>query len=331
MDKPTIRQSAFQAGLKCPVAFKLCQEMETKASKAMDDGNIFEGFVFGFKEEHENLVYNKNGSLKASAIRLKTLADKVKDLFSDGQHHERIYVELKDFILSNEPDFIGSLAGYGRGIYDLKLCKDIHKIWDFKETKEEFFQSVSYSWSHYKLTGERLPFRYVIIEDNDYEKPVVKVLEVEITDDDFKWFENYISEMFYAEVLIPDCSKCFGTGKFDPRCRYFSECNVGRGLLENHTTLKFSDLKCDIDIKESERDLFAKVDNRKAKQFNPEGLKDVDLLEESDLDHMIKTISLTYYKDEYKGTTLKCRGCFKNTIEGNTEQCPECHTKIKWI
>ena len=331
MAKPTIRQSAFQAGLKCPVAFKLSQEMETKASKAMDDGNIFEGFVFGFKEEHKDLVYNKNGSLKASAVRLKVLADKVKDLFSNGENHKRLYVELKDFILSNEPDFIGDFSGYGRGIYDLKLCKDIHKIWDFKETKEEFFQSVSYTWSHLKLTGEKLPFRYVIIEDNDYEKPIIKIIEIEITNDDLKWFESYISDMFYSNVLIPDCSKCFGTGKFDPRCRYFSDCNVGRGLLENHTTLKFSDLKCDIDIKENERDLFAKIDNSKQKEFNPESPINSDDLEESNVDNLFSSKYLTYGMDEYKGNVLKCRNCFKNTIEGNTEKCPECHTQIKWF
>ena len=121
------------------------------------------------------------------------------------------------------------------------------------------------------------------------------------------------------------------------------ERNPGVSLLDFYNGLKG---ESEIEVKEveypakqkskpmtlkSEKEMFDLVNNNKPKQFNPEGLKDVDLLEESDLDHMIKPSSLTYYKDEFKGNTLKCRQCFKNTIEGNTEQCPECHTKIKWI
>lgn len=81
----------------------------------------------------------------------------------------------------------------------------------------------------------------------------------------------------------------------------------------------------------SEKEMFDMVNNKKPKEFNPEGLESVDVLEESDLNQIIKPISLTYCEEEYKGEPLKCRGCLKITIERDTVKCPNCDTEIKWF
>ena len=84
-------------------------------------------------------------------------------------------------------------------------------------------------------------------------------------------------------------------------------------------------------VLKSEKELFDMVDNSKKKEFNPESPINSDDLEESNVDDLFSSKYLTYGMDEYKGTVLKCRSCFKNTIEGNTDKCPECHTQIKWF
>ena len=51
-NKPIYHQSNIVNYFKCPRKFELSLEHDIKTSKVMDDGNLFEGLVYGFKDSH---------------------------------------------------------------------------------------------------------------------------------------------------------------------------------------------------------------------------------------------------------------------------------------
>ena len=87
----SIRQSCFQAGLKCRRAFKHAQTHKSEPSKAMIDGLVFEGFVFGFKDDATQYAFNKDGSTKKTGgvQNIQRIAELIKPLFGEGNAHER--------------------------------------------------------------------------------------------------------------------------------------------------------------------------------------------------------------------------------------------------
>ena len=353
----TIRQYMLNNYLLCPRLFKLCQEFETKQTEAMLKGKIFEGLLLGFKDEKEEkeLCYTKDkklkdkkkkdgtiipgeikkGVLKEPVKHYIELAEKLKHLFINGEHHKRLFIPYnEEYQLSFEPDYVGDflIEHTGEIVHariDIKLTGDINKIWDYKANKEDYFQAVSYTWAGWKITGEILPFYYMVIEDNDFETPVYRLIEMVITPSDLQWFENLCDTALNDIFLEPNCNHCLGTGKFDPRCRLISRCDHGRNLIGGVERIVFSDLPCEFD---SVDEPFENVKNEKPKTFTDMELSDD--LEETDFE-VIENGSfkqITVCDDDKRPDGWRCRNCRTIAIKSTSDkECSNCRCKIIWI
>ena len=326
------RQSAYACYLNCNRSFKICQEMETPPSKAMIDGLIFEGLLLGWKsEEDKELCHTKAGKLNAPAVRLQVLAEKVKRYFGTGVHHQRIEVGTT----TGEPDFIGQFKPedqFIEAIVDIKLTKDINKIWDWKNRKEEYLQAVSYTWLHLKKTGEVLPFYYFVVEDNDYAEPIIRIIHMTVTEDDFKWFEHLVFTADNDIFLEPNSEKCLGKSSFDPRCRYLEKCEHGRSLVGGKRLIHFGQLNSDFNVDESKNEDWSVIKNEKKKVYN-ENFDIAGDLVETDIGGLEtkEPAPVTVCNDDLRDTGYICRNCRTAQIQKNDTNCDNCKAKIIWM
>ena len=336
----TIRQYMLNNYLLCPRLFKLCQEFETKQTEAMLKGKIFEGLLFGFKSEDEKkeLCLTKLGKPKTCVANYQTISDKLQGIFRGGKNHERIFIKYNDeYEISFEPDYVGDLlivhsGEVIRAIVDLKLTGDINKIWDYKSKKEDYFQAVSYTWAIWKKTGEILPFYYFVVEDNDFDTPVYRLIEMIVTPEDLKWFEQLCDTALNDIFLEYNCNHCLGTGKFDPRCRLIDKCEYGRNLIGGVERIVFSDLPCDFAPEPVDSTEFDNVSNEKPKTFSDMELSDD--LEETSFEEIENGSfkQITVCQDDLREDGWRCRNCRTVAIKSNTEkQCPNCDVKLIWI
>lgn len=261
MNKPTYSQSRIVKYLKCPKSFELSLQHQpvfgTSTQRVMKEGNLFEGYVFGFKEEEgEKSEKELIGRKKPATIEpLKKQAAHVSPLFLDGESYHFISVETDNYIARGELDFMGEidteylqrLTGRsltpGEYIVDLKRTGDIGRIWDWKDSKEEYLQSAYYTYLVWKKLGIRLPFLYIVVEDK-YETPIVRCIEVQITDDDLLWVEQLINTVHndFIKAAEPNHSNCLG-GKMQARCSYLQFCEHGRRLAGGSQVIDFSALR----------------------------------------------------------------------------------------
>ena len=334
----TVRQYMLNNYLLCPRLFKLCQEFDTKQTEAMLKGKIFEGLLLGFKsEEEKNELFNtKIGKPKTCIPGYIAITDKLKQLFVNGEHHERIFIQINDeYQLSFEPDYVGEILIQHTGeielaIVDLKLTGDINKIWDYKSKKEDYFQACSYTWAVYQKIGEILPFYYFVVEDNDFETPVYRLIEMIITPADLDWFEGLIETAINDIFLEPNANHCLGSGKFDPRCRLIQYCDFGRNKIGGTERIRFTDLPCEFEPVPVQKEEF-KVSNVKPKVFQE--LPETGELEETSFEEVEKGIfkTITVCQDDLREGGYRCRNCRTVAIKGGDEVCSNCDVNLIWI
>lgn len=349
MDKPTLRQSHFQNYLKCPRAFLLSHEIETVASKAMNKGKIFEFCTFGFKSEAQKkeLIFNKDrestkgkitpGKIKADYSKLLRIASDIRTkYFGDGNAHTRLCVDLGEFILTGEIDWIGEVkinSAIIDGLADLKFCADIPKIWDWKQKKSDFFQSVSYPYIYWKKYGVVKPFYYVIVDESGNARILKIIYDHKKA---FAWYEQVLRQAFNDGIYAPDYDECKGHGKFDPSCRFLNDCAFGLDFVFGYQEIEFDSLKDDIvfDQVVNEQHKFDSVKQKKQKTFNPDAFEDQGELKESDLSslEMAPVKMFTAAADQIRDGLLLCRGCETRqaVLEGD-KKCPNCNTPIMWV
>ena len=334
----TVRQYMLNNYLLCPRLFKLCQEFDTKQTEAMLKGKIFEGLLFGFKsaEEEKELCLTKSGKPKSCVPGYQVITEKLKHIFVKGEHHNRIFIQINDeYQMSFEPDYAGEvliehLGELLRAIVDLKLTADIYKIWDWKSKKEDYFQACSYTWAVWKKTGEILPFYYFVVEDNDYETPIYRLIEVIITPADLEWFESLMYTAINDIFLEPNVNHCLGAGKFDPRCRLLQHCDFGRNKVGGTERILFADLPCDFEPAPRNIEEF-KVSNEKPKTFKD--LPETEDIEETDFNQIKQGIfsSITVCQDDLREGGYRCRNCRTVAIKGGDEVCSNCDVNLIWI
>jgi len=335
----TYRQSALQNYLGCNRSFKH-RDFQTPPSQAMINGLIFEGFVFGFKTEEEKaeLTLTKAGKPKAGIAKYERLAEFVKPYFGIGVHHQRMIHRVSDeYSLSFEPDYYGCFApeqkDFKEAVVDLKLTANISKIWDWKQSKQDFFQACSYTWAVLQETGNRLPFYYLVVEDNDYEIPVCRIIEVKVSDNDLKWFLS-VAERAHKDIFLePNAEACLGNGRFDPRCRCLEKCDFGRDKVGGFEVITFDDLKCDMEIPIIEDQDWSELGKKKKKVFNEEFLAKEVELKETVIEYL-DFKELTYYRSEISNSqngAVLCRNCRKGSIAADDKECVVCNTKINWL
>jgi hypothetical protein len=333
-DKFGFRVSSFKMIPECEFMFGLAQDWELEQTDAMRDGKLFESYVFGFKdEETQSKLEGRKKQFTLDALKEK--ASNIKQYLKDGQSWDRIQTVVNGKVVSGEPDYVGNVIVDGEefeAIADLKNTGDIFKLWDGLESRFDYFQSIGYNWLRWRNGLSVLPFVY-FVNENKADDSIVRPIVIEITMQDIFWCEElitkYTSEMFLD--FNPD--RCKGRTYKENRCQYCSKCPYGKSLLTDTVRIKFSELYDPLELKVNEQHKFDAVKQEKQKVFNPKGLDNSDLLEETNIDEMIKKPEfITYGKEEFdKKELLKCRHCFKDTIRKDSEQCHECRIKIKMI
>lgn len=263
--KPTYSQSRINKWLRCPFSFKLSKEHKAKyGTSTMNlfrEGNLFEGYVLGFKESmnEKELIGRKK---PATIDPIKKQASVIAPIFEgqEGEPYKFLEYETEEYIARGELDYIGKINEFafwnltglkpesetGRYIIDLKRTGDINRVWGEKETKEDFLQAAFYVYLNWKLTGDILPFIYVIVEDK-YENPVVRTIQMEVTEDDLMWVQQLIDSVhndifFQADPCDKNCLGGYNKG----RCPFLEHCTHGRKLAGGSYKLNFSALRSEL-------------------------------------------------------------------------------------
>ncbi len=258
-------QSTLKLYPRCPASFKMSMDgikpaIPPNTQKLMDEGSLFEGYLFGFKEDKdETSLYGRRQPATIAKLKaqLKTQADYVRPLFMQP---ENSYVDLKykadEYNFKGEADNIGVLnwkflSDYtgqifnntGKSINDLKKTGDIKYGWGYQQKRTDLLQAIEYVYIHFKNTGEILPFVFIVIEDK-YIKPIIKIKKVFIQDTDFEWFESFVDEihndLFYT--ACPGYESCEG-GKGGSRCWFLEQCQAGRNYIGQTEIVEFGSLQ----------------------------------------------------------------------------------------
>src|SRR5690606_14361598 len=247
-------QSNLKHFFDCPFKVLLSMKHQLKPSMPQRDGLIMEAFVLGKKEntDMDELIGRKK---KETILGFQSIAEKVKSYFIEGDSYVKLSHKFKEYTLAGEADFIGTILYEEkelRAIADLKFTGDIGVTWlHGKRSKQDFLQAVTYPYLWYKKTKELLPFCYIIVEND--ENTIIKTVLVEVTKEDFKWFENLLDYIHRAEkapnIELNDeygnnaCVSNFGKR----RCEYLSHCKFGLEHVGQSVRFNFNDLHDRVD------------------------------------------------------------------------------------
>lgn len=232
----------------------------------MREGNLFEGYIFGFKENinEKELIGRKKPETIAE---IKGHAEHVKPVFQSGEpykfisHEADSFGKMPGYIVRGECDFVGeldedylreiSLANLsenkiGKCIADLKYTGDVSRVWDFKNAKEEYLQSVFYPYIWWKNTGELLPFVYIVV-DSRYSTPIVRAIQMNIKISDFTDFVEPLLEKVAIQTqrafmeAKPSREACLGDYG-SSQCWFLEHCEYGRRLVGGWKDFEFASL-----------------------------------------------------------------------------------------
>lgn len=255
--KPEYHQSNLKHYFRCPAMFDFSMRIEPEikptTQSLFDEGNLFEGYVLGFKDDKdETELIGKRKEKKILSI--KGQADHARPMFKDVSNS---YVKLKhessEYILAGESDNIGRLDwdyirkytgekmnDLDESINDLKKTGSINFVWSTFQKKKDNLQAIMYVYIHYKITGNILPFVYIVVEDT-YKKPIIKIKKVFIQESDFEWLETFIGkvhdDLFYQQC--PSFEGCEG-GKGVSRCWWLQNCAEGRKYIGRQEIVQFA-------------------------------------------------------------------------------------------
>ncbi len=260
MNKISYHQSRLRNHFACHHKFKLSMEIQPKikpaTQKLLDEGNLFEGYVFGFKDDkNEDELYGgkREATIKKLKTQLTIQADYIRPLFVQPENsYIKIKHEADDYILAGEIDHKGQLdwdylieytgektGKLGETINDLKKTGSISYVWNYMNKKRDFLQAIMYVYINFKNTGEILPFVYIIVEDT-YNKPIIKIKKIFIQETDFEWLENFVdkvhNDLFYQPFAAFE--SCEG-GKGGSRCWFLEYCQAGRSYIGQQEIVEF--------------------------------------------------------------------------------------------
>lgn len=284
--KPTYSPSRLVNYIRCPRSFSLSLDHKPNLTASQLDnyrtGNIFEGFVFGFKEE-EGPKSQKQliGSKRPGTIeRLKYQAAITRKIFrAPRKYSYKFYQhELDTCIVRGEMDYIGPInknylaekllvtdrelvAKIPKDgvITDLKFTNDISRVWDYKgATREDYLQASIYPYLYYKETGRLFDFMYLIVE-GIYKNPIFRLVYLHITQEVINWVEELVDlvdkDIFFAPK--PGKDVCLA-GINQSRCSYMDFCEYGRKLVGGFREAELMRLTSEISLKKQRRDAFEK-------------------------------------------------------------------------
>lgn len=253
------RQSNLKNYFTCPRKFLLSMQHDFgEPSMAMRQGLIFENLVLGNKANHDEAEFKKNVIGRITPATLETIrnhADTTKAELGEGIPFVDLAYQMNHAVLlTGEADFIGMVLVEDkviRAIVDLKYTGDLIGNWSGTE-RSDYLQAFQYMYIWERMTGERLPFVYKLV-DNSADEAMIKTLVINPTDEDFQWFEGFIkgvSEDIYFEPC-EEPETCLGW-KGRQKCQYLRHCPYGTNLVFGTKYLSFNNKLTDLISSESD-------------------------------------------------------------------------------
>ena len=265
-NKDYLRYSKLQHYFSCPHAYKLSQTYDpvfnVSNKNQMMKGVIFETFALDMNDSRAQSVkeeYAKRGTIGkmrfGTVERIIKSANKVKPwiLTKEKLNEEiKILVTLNgvQHTLAGNPDVVGLVQLPGmdepiRAISDTKYTGNLERVWGNKKSKSDFLQAIIYPYIWFLLTGEYLPFIYIIAEHTKDEfEPVIDHKIIISKPDDFKWMHNALEMITGDTRYRPNVShySCLGQGNMMGKCRFLSFCEYGKKLQSGTTVIQFENL-----------------------------------------------------------------------------------------
>lgn len=256
-NKNEYHQSNLKHYFKCPAMFDFSMRIEPEIKaptlNLFREGQLFEGYIFGFKEDKdETELIGRKKPDTISAI--KKQGEYVKPMFKNVENsYVKLKYKSKDYTLAGEADNIGHLDwdyirkytgekmnDLDESINDLKKTGDIKFVWSGLQRKRDSIQAIMYVYIHYKITGNILPFVFIVVEDT-YKRPIIKIKKVFIQESDFEWLETFIdkvhNDLFYQQC--PSFESCEG-GRGVGRCWWLQWCDEGRKYIGRQELVQFA-------------------------------------------------------------------------------------------
>lgn len=242
-DKPYYFSSFITHYLSCPKKYKLSLEYPIEQSKAMREGLLFEGYVYGF--ENPETQKKLEGRMHTETLdKLKAKATHVQKFFKleTCKSFQNVSYENPLFGIGGQKDYEGEVLYNGFWVQcnaDLKFTSDIEKYWNYRQNKLDYLQSLIYTYIDFKTGKGIVPFIYFIVENNDFVNPLVKMVKLNFKQSDFDILEevlnNIHADCFYtANPQDYTCRANYG------RCDFMEYCSEGRNYIANNTEIEFS-------------------------------------------------------------------------------------------
>lgn len=252
----------------CPREFELSTKIDIEiSSDAMTKGLLIEGYVLGFKDKlgySESDIrgidpHDKRKGMKDATVQpIKDRAELIKPFFVKGESFVSLFVEEQyKFMngLAGEADFIGDVFVQDwlidqkdfdgervkinnmhyikkRVIADLKDTSNIHKSYNYLNSKKDILQAIMYPYLWYRMTGEVLDFVYMVCENNFKENLLMKQIYVPTVIENFEWLVRTIQAIDndIVKMAVPTQWTCI-KNQWGRNCDYIEYCEHGRELV----------------------------------------------------------------------------------------------------
>lgn len=254
-EKPHYHQSTLTHYYVCPHKMELSRVHSIEQTMPMREGLLFEFYALGMNprakkifDTPEKYELSLIGRKKPETIDpIKKKAEYVKQFFLEPQNaYQVLLYEDRQYINGGEADYVGELI-YGRNrtqircIADLKFTSDVAS-WRFLNKTTDFFQSLYYCYIVWKMTGQILPFIYVVV-DSSFDVPMVSFKKFTFTKENLLQLKKEVDFIHNDIIRKPKVSQetCI-KGPYNKRCDYLEWCEHGRELIESSIEIEFDEL-----------------------------------------------------------------------------------------
>lgn len=225
--------------------------------KSFSKGILFEYFVTGKTTDLRDIdAAIKKNKGKFDTLNPATVAMIRRDAANVKKHilemesiQEVLAVENEFFRWEGHLDFIGVIdhPEFTKpilAIVDLKYTSSIEKIWNTKDSKDQFMQAVVYVWLVYKNTGKILPFIYLVAESAE-SYTIVKPFVMEVALSDIKDFQDNVIKKILADKefkAIANEFNCPSVKMLRGKCPFIEHCDEGKAFLSRPTHIEYNKL-----------------------------------------------------------------------------------------
>lgn len=220
-----IHQSNMKHFPDCPYRYLLSTQQSIEQTIPMRKGLLFEAYVANrFKKEDEKSLI---GRMKDDSVSIiKQHAEDAKRIFKSGE----FFVPLSFFDAEGEADFIGEIEGFsGKCIADLKYTGNFVN-WVEDKNGLDLLQSIYYPYIYRGMTGETLPFVYILVH-TDTPNLMYRYVINYPTEYQFTQVERILSGISSSDFKPNPSQYTCIKNKFGKTCEFLDSCMSGRNFL----------------------------------------------------------------------------------------------------